>query len=685
MDENSSDFAENEIPTGDEQQNETQQSLIPRMRLSEDEVRKIFNAKCDDFGIFATNQLFDRFLQNQVRKSFSKTFEMNSCSLGPKAAAAVAKVVLAHPHIKVLSINGNSIGNKGILYISDLIHRSQNLISVDVSSNSIGDAGATSVFTAMRRNKSIVALSMGSSTGVSRNSLGSSSAAELSAMLKENYVLSDLDIQMSEITQDTITTISQGLKFNHTLQLLNLGNNNICSKGCRKLLHAIMNSQISTLNLSNNHIKDDIAPVLVQFMSKNNKLRSLSLAGNHFTKVFTKAIAQTFADCSLITDLNLSHNPLGSQGIDEFGFAIANNQNIRNLNISMCQIDSISFQSFCNKLEKNTSIVSLNISHNPIGDQGAAMLCNVIKKHSTLQDIDLELCEITDVGGDVLIPCFGLSQTIRKVSVKNNLIRNGKILVDVTQNTPRLTYFNIEFNDIDFKYYNQINKNVQANYKSWRGRRKEKIKNQVNKTSDVEFSLFATRDNIVNERNEIKTNYTTIEELKDECSKIRISKDISLKDLSEKLDVITQEASQQMDRIRDLRQEMDLLFEENEKDIELLQHKKHVELDNFRRDTSALSGLESRIADTRQKVYSDTQELNNRLIGARQKYQDAVQLLMEAWQQARAAAAANMPENVENDSQKRRKTSRRKKNTNSDNSPTSTNRTEAPTKTETGT
>ncbi|EAX90280.1 Leucine Rich Repeat family protein [Trichomonas vaginalis G3] len=675
MIENSSDFEEKEVETKENQQEESPQSLIPKMQLSEDEVRKIFNAKCDDFGIFATNQLFDRFLQNQVRKSFSKIFEMNSCSLGPKAASAVAKVVFAHPHIKLLSINGNSIGNKGVLQIAELIYRSHTLISVDVSSNSIGDSGAKAVFMAMKSNKTIVSLSIGSSTGVSRNSLGSSSAAELSSLLKENHVLSDLDINMCEITQDTISTIATGLKFNHTLQVLNLGNNNICSKGCRKLLHAIMNSQITTLNISNNHIKDDTAPIFVQYFTKNDKIRSLNIAGNHFTKVFTKAIAQTFADCSQITDLNMSHNPLGSQGIDEFGVAIANNHYLQNLNISMCQIDSINFQSFCNKLEKNSSILNLNLSHNPIGDQGAVMLCNVIKKHPTLVDIDLELCEITDVGGDQLIPCFEVSQTIQRVSVKNNLVRNGKILVDVTQNNPRLIYFNIEYNDIDFKYYNQTNKNIQSNYNHWRGKRKEKLKNQVNKTSDVEFSLYATRDNIVNERNEIVSHHSTIEELKVKCDELKITKEASLKDLGEKLEFVTKEASQQMERIHDIRQEMDFRKEEFEKDIEMLQHKKSVELDNFRRDTSALSGLESRIADTRQKVYSDMQELNNRVIGARQKYQDAVQLMIEAWQAARQAAAKNQPEKPENESQKRKKSSRRKKMSNAETNPDS-NRTE---------
>ena len=93
----------------------------------------------------------------------------------------------------------------------------------------------------------------------------------------------------------------------------------------------------------------------------------------------------------------------------------------------MCKIEFNGFESFCTKLENNKSITNLNLSHNPIGDNGAQALAAVIRRHVALVDIDLELCEITDVGGDLLVPEFGRSPALERVSMKNNLLPHNHV------------------------------------------------------------------------------------------------------------------------------------------------------------------------------------------------------------------------------------------------------------------
>ena len=617
------------LDTADDQ--DDGQSLIPKMRLSKTEIREIFDAKCDDFGIQSTDQLYDRFETSHCKKSFTKIFEMNSSSLGPIATATVCKIISLHPHIKVVSLSSNSMGDEGALCVANLIFDSPHIISVDVSSNSIRDYGARGIFYAMTFNKSVVSLSIGSLSGVSRNSFGNQAVNEMATMLSTNKVLSELDISQTEITSDTILPIAKGLKFNNTLRVLNLANNNIMSKGCKRVLNAIMNSTIYSLNLSNNHIKDDTGPDFVKYLSKNRNIKILNLAGNDLTKIFMKTTCNAFANFSTISELNLSHNPLGGVGIDEFGHAISVNRTLKVLNISMCKIEFNGFESFCTKLENNKSITNLNLSHNPIGDNGAQSLAAVIRRHVALVDIDLELCEITDVGGDVLIPEFGRSPALERVSMKNNLIRNSKIILAAVQQNPKIIYFNIEFNDIDYKYYNEITKTVKNNYRLWREKKRENIKEEVARTSHVESCLQQTREDIVDEREIIKGQEKDLVYMQKEANEAKKSKEERIKTLTEQYQVIKEEVSQKAMNYSNEYNQIILSKEQVEVEVVQLQERNHNELEHFRRDASALQGLESRLADMRQKQYAEKQELLNRMIDAKHRYKDARKIFEEAY------------------------------------------------------
>ena len=105
--------------------------------LSLDDVRNIFQAKCDDFNIRATDKLFTRFERQLLDKPFLKVFQMESTSIGPLASASIRNILTVHPNFKVIQLAGNSIGNKGAIEFAQLILNTSSIVSIDLSSNGI--------------------------------------------------------------------------------------------------------------------------------------------------------------------------------------------------------------------------------------------------------------------------------------------------------------------------------------------------------------------------------------------------------------------------------------------------------------------------------------------------------------------------------------------------------------------
>ena len=127
---------------------------------------------------------------------------MESSSIGPLAAEAICKVLPNHLNFKVLNLSGNSLYNEGALSFAKFLAHNKSIISVDLSSCRISDIGAAAIFRALYINKTVIVLNIGSTTCVSRNSIGSIALEELKCMLMENNVLSELNLSMSEICCD---------------------------------------------------------------------------------------------------------------------------------------------------------------------------------------------------------------------------------------------------------------------------------------------------------------------------------------------------------------------------------------------------------------------------------------------------------------------------------------------------
>ena len=606
--------------------------------LSEKELRAIFKAKCEDFNIKMVEKLFQRFLHHQNKKCHKKTFEMENSALGPRAMQVLAESIFRHENIRVVKLAGNPIGDGGAQFISLLLQHSDKIISLDISNCGLGDAGAKLIFGSLRTNKTLMSLNIGNSSGVSRNGLGTASVTELVEMLKENKVLSELSLVMTEMTCDHINMIAGGLKMNKTLQVLNVSSNNMGSKGAICLTQALTGTQLQELYLAANHIRDDFAPHIANMLKQNKAIRVLDVSSNSLTQKFINAISPAIAaeDCSLMS-LNVSRNPLGAKGISSLGQALVSNTSLTYLNVSACKLSAAGFADFCFDLRRNQTLVSLIALHNAIRDQGALELANVILEHPTLAEIDVELCEIEDEGALAMFQAVEKSPALRKMSIKNNLIRNGNPIIRAVTENSRVCALNIDYNDIEYKIYEGILRQVAENRKLSKHGQHAKNAEEFAKIRHVNEELMDTRGKIVKVRESLVLMNDELDARKQQLQMGSEQSQTKLGELEKSVEEITAAARDKYNEFHDEAARFNKTVSDLESEVNQLSMKLAREGERRKAVLKNMTSVEDEIR-TKEAEYARVQaELEERWRQVKEKYKDARQGVEMAYQMAKTA------------------------------------------------
>jgi len=172
-------------------------------------------------------------------------------------------------------------------------------VSLDLGSNDIMLEGSASLFDALREHPTITALTISNHDRFNRNRIGVKACRNLAGMLRDNKVLSLLNIADNRIGNDGLALIAPALTSASPLVVLNLANNELDDKSI-DLLHNYLSTgkNLLELNLSNNSICD----------SGIQKITGL-FAQNMCTvkRLFLKQIKMTTAGADSLFD-SLKHN-----------------------------------------------------------------------------------------------------------------------------------------------------------------------------------------------------------------------------------------------------------------------------------------------------------------------------------------------------------------------------------------
>jgi Ran GTPase-activating protein (RanGAP) involved in mRNA processing and transport len=445
---------------------------------------------------------------------------------------------------------------------------------------------------------------------------------------------------MAELSAENLEVIAKGLTVNRTLQALDLSSNTIRTKGAATLLSHIIDGNLRELRLSMVHMADDFGPHLAHFLEQNRSLRVLDLSGNSLTQKFVASIAGPLTRNLFLLELTLARNPLGSRGMSVLGSVVADNGVLRKLDISACKIHQAGFVEFCTTAKANRSLEIFDCHHNPMRDEGAIRLAEVFREWIAIREVDFELCEIGDSGAQALFGTFEASPTLRKVSIKTNVIRDGAPITHCLHANPKIVVLDIDYNDMGFRTYGEIKRLTMANYRRWKGQQKQLTPEEAEELAFIDRRLFETREAIVDRRKEVAVLVERRDKALEDFTLAQEAKTVNVSILEQRVEEISQLSNQFTDEIRVKNEEVRSTSGDREAALSGLTNRLARETEQNGVIIRKLAQIECQIESTRKANAEERAALLSELRRARRRYEDIKSMFLGSWDDRQMQIAA---------------------------------------------
>ncbi|TMW68425.1 hypothetical protein Poli38472_005893 [Pythium oligandrum] len=201
-------------------------------------------------------------------------------------------------------------------------------------------------------------------------------------------------------TQTLIKQIQQDIAPKHLIV------RHIAPLACCALLRAMRdNTNVLTLDLSNNALDDVIAEAIGKMLRKNKRLRALNLSGNAFTAASLQSLGTALMQNAVLTSLSLESNPIMAllvpndaasnsssssnapplQPFEAFLTALSQTSTLTSLNLFHTQMTVDVGRALNKALEKNTSLAALEIGGNTVRQADlAAMMARITNNQNQM-------------------------------------------------------------------------------------------------------------------------------------------------------------------------------------------------------------------------------------------------------------------------------------------------------------
>ncbi|CAF1349012.1 unnamed protein product [Rotaria magnacalcarata] len=272
--------------------------------------------------------------------------------------------------------------------------RTKTLNILNLAGNQIGDIGAEHLATALLYNtvrfdtkgfflcypaiqKTLVELNL------RRNQIGRSGAQYFFKLQQNNTTLKKLELNENADSICTIVEIAHRIRYDKTL---------------------------NSLNLAKRQIGDLEAQYLAEALRINNRLVSLDLRNNNISEIGIELIADALRNNSILSRIYLSGNPR------QLGTVATTMQRMK------CDMANytLDFRLIQNSIFCGQTLTTLSLSYNRISDNGIKHLVDAIPNNTTLISLNLQKNRIGDMGAQHFREALKLNKTLLKLTLRNN-------------------------------------------------------------------------------------------------------------------------------------------------------------------------------------------------------------------------------------------------------------------------
>ena len=256
--------------------------------------------------------------------------------------------------------------------------------------------------------------------------------------------------------------ISLFLEQNYKLRYLDIHNASIYDYHLNDLLRPLADKRIRFLNLSENFLTFEGAKIISDFLKNNKTLQILNLSRNaqcQFKTEGVKCILQSLIKNKNIELIDFSFMNLTGCG-EYIGNFISNNKSIENIILKNVLLNYNDFKNIFIPLKKNGTVKEIDISMNDMGgDKSLECIAGAIKENKSLECLKMDQININNDNYNIIFEAIEKNKTIKKYSINYNSNIKPKIVINFFTKQMHVKY--LEY--IPFDKENEKDKNKELN------------------------------------------------------------------------------------------------------------------------------------------------------------------------------------------------------------------------------
>ena len=346
-------------------------------------------------------------------------------------------------HISYANFSNNDLTSKSIQsFVNIPPHILQNMRELHLSNNKL-DGSACDLLA-----KAVPSMTRLEELWLDRNLIGSGGAVEVIKALCGSGV-KELKLWNTGIGGPDCEALCELLKSSHSLQYLDIQLNNISSESVASIITVLShNNSLTTLKISNSHFSMANVDSLASVLKDHSKctLTELILQHCHISSEGAVELAAALCKNTTLECLNLSRNPIGEhvEGVTTVAKMLVENKTLTNLYLHHCHISSEGAVELAAALCKNTTLEHIDLSRNPIGQhvEGVTTVAKMLVENKTLTKLYLWDCHISSEGSVELGAALCKNSTLNYLNLDYNPIgvEGASSMSDMLQHNTSLEY-----------------------------------------------------------------------------------------------------------------------------------------------------------------------------------------------------------------------------------------------------
>lgn len=304
-----------------------------------------------------------------------------------KACEALEEV-FKRLQFKVVDLEQTNLDEDGASALFDMIEYYESATHLNISFNKhIGTRGWQAAAHMMRKTSCLQYLD-------ARNTpLLDHSAPFVARALRIRSSLAVLHLENASLSGRPLMLLATALKMNVSLRELHLADNKLNGLQDSAQLGTLLkfNCSLQILDLRNNHVLDSGLAYICEGLKEQRKgLVTLVLWNNQLTHTGMAFLGMTLPHTQSLETLNLGHNPIGNEGVRNLKNGLISNRSVLRLGLASTKLTCEGAVAVAEFIAESPRLLRLDLRENEIKTGGLMALSLALKVNHSLLRLDLD-------------------------------------------------------------------------------------------------------------------------------------------------------------------------------------------------------------------------------------------------------------------------------------------------------